>query len=49
MQDGDTIWTESSYKYTVEGLFALLESAGFTRRQAWVDDAAQFALTLVQR
>ena len=49
MQDGDTIWTESSYKYTLEGLFALLETAGFTRRQAWVDDAAQFALTLVQR
>lgn len=49
MQDGDTIWTESSYKYTLEGLFAVLETAGFTRRQAWVDDAAQFALTLVQR
>lgn len=49
MQDGDTIWTESSYKYTLEGVFAMLEVAGFTRRQQWVDDAAQFALTLVQR
>lgn len=49
MEAGETIWTESSYKYTVDGLFATLERAGFTRRQAWTDEDAQFALTLVQR
>ncbi|WP_324733196.1 L-histidine N(alpha)-methyltransferase [Pseudomonas paeninsulae] len=49
MRDGETIWTESSYKYSLDGLFGSLEAAGFARRQAWVDEDAQFALTLVQR
>jgi uncharacterized SAM-dependent methyltransferase len=49
MREGETIWTESSYKYTLDGVFGMLEAAGFRRRQAWVDEPAQFALTLVQR
>lgn len=49
LHEGEAIWSESSYKFTVEGVFALLEAAGFTRRHAWVDDEAQFALTLVER
>lgn len=49
MRDGETIWTESSYKYSLDGLFGSLAAAGFARRQAWVDEDAQFALTLVQR
>lgn len=49
LRDGETIWTESSYKYSLEGLFSSLQAAGFARRQAWVDEDAQFALTLVQR
>lgn len=49
MREGETIWTESSYKYTLDGVFAMLEAAGFTRRRAWVDEPAQFALTLVER
>ena len=56
-QDGQTVtfaanepvWTESSYKFTVDGVFTLLESAGFTRRHAWVDEQDRFALTLVAR
>jgi len=47
--EGEAIWTESSYKFTVDGVFAQLEDAGFSRRHAWVDEAAQFALTLVAR
>lgn len=46
---GEPIWTESSYKFTVDGVFDLLEEAGFTRRHAWVDEADRFALTLVAR
>jgi dimethylhistidine N-methyltransferase len=49
MRDGESIWTESSYKYTLDGVFEMLEAAGFARRQAWVDEPARFALTLVQR
>lgn len=49
LHDGETIWTESSYKYSREGLFGSLQDAGFARRQAWVDEDAQFALILVQR
>lgn len=47
--EGEAIWTESSYKFTVDGVFAQLEDAGFSRRHAWVDETAQFALTLVAR
>lgn len=49
LHEGEAIWSESSYKFTVDGVFAQLEAAGFTRRHAWVDDDAQFALTLVER
>ena len=49
LHDGETIWTESSYKYSLEGLFSSLQAADFARRQAWVDEDAQFALILVQR
>jgi dimethylhistidine N-methyltransferase len=48
MQEGESIWTESSYKYTLDGVFEMLEAAGLRRRQAWVDEDAQFALMLVE-
>jgi L-histidine Nalpha-methyltransferase len=41
---GETIWTESSYKYRVEDLAPMLSPAGFTVAGQWVDDG--FALTL---
>jgi len=47
--EGEAIWSESSYKFTVDNVFAQLAQAGFTRRHAWVDNEAQFALTLVER
>ena len=47
MNEGDTIWTESSYKYRPDDLMAMLERTGFARPRQWIEPAAQFALTLV--
>jgi L-histidine N-alpha-methyltransferase len=44
--EGETIWTESSYKYTTEGLAALGKRAGLTYRRQWVDQTGSFATTL---
>jgi uncharacterized SAM-dependent methyltransferase len=41
---GETIWTESSYKYLPEGIAAMLDRAGFDTSDQWVEDG--FALTL---
>ena len=46
-EEGETIWTESSYKYRPERVVQMLEGAGFRRVEQWVDDADGFALTLV--
>jgi dimethylhistidine N-methyltransferase len=43
---GETIWTESSYKYRLEDVPRLLARAGFDARRHWVDAAAGFALSL---
>jgi dimethylhistidine N-methyltransferase len=47
-ESGETIWTESSYKYEPEDVQAMLERAGFRRMSQWVDEDARFALTLVE-
>ena len=44
---GESIWTESSYKYQPSGIVAGLERAGFRLVDQWVDGQAGFALTLV--
>jgi L-histidine N-alpha-methyltransferase len=41
---GESIWTESSYKYETAGVAAMLERAGFDTAAQWVED--DFALTL---
>ena len=46
---GEGIWTESSYKYTPDQIVALGERAGFVRRAQWIEEQAQFALTLFDR
>jgi uncharacterized SAM-dependent methyltransferase len=46
--EGETIWTESSYKYEPIGVVRMLERAGFRRVEQWIDDAEGFALTLVE-
>lgn len=43
---GDTIWTESSHKYTADGIVALLAAAGFGFVRQWTGHG--FALTLVE-
>ena len=36
-REGETIWTESSYKYTVEGLRGMAEGSGFGVNGEWTD------------
>jgi dimethylhistidine N-methyltransferase len=45
-EEGEYIWTESSYKYAPSALRAMVERAGFSCRRQWLDPEAQFALTL---
>jgi dimethylhistidine N-methyltransferase len=45
---GESIWTESSYKYTAGALRRLATAHGFTVTNQWIDDEAQFALTLFE-
>ena len=45
---GESIWTESSYKYTPESLRDLATSRGFTVTDQWIDEDARFALTLFE-
>jgi dimethylhistidine N-methyltransferase len=41
---GETLHTENSYKFTVDGLRQLAERAGFTPGQTWTDPDQQFCL-----
>jgi len=43
---GETIWTESSYKYVPDAIAARGEAAGFACGEQWIDDDAGFAVTL---
>jgi len=49
IQAGESIWTESSYKYRPASVRALLEGAGFGVIRQWIDRADGFALTLAGR
>ena len=46
MRAGETIWTESSYKYRPAEIAERLRRAGFAVREPWIDEADRFALTL---
>ncbi len=46
--DGETIWTESSHKFTPAGVDALLADAGFQVAARWTDAPDAFALTLAE-
>ena len=48
MEEGERIWTESSYKYHPDELVRLLEPAAFRLAKQWVDPDDRFALTLVE-
>jgi len=45
---GETIWTESSYKYRPEEVSEMLAMARFRVQRQWIDRTAGFALTLAQ-
>jgi len=45
---GETIWTESSNKYTLEKIAEFAAATGFRVRGQWVDAEAGFALSLLQ-
>ena len=44
--EGETIWTESSHKYTVSELKDLAIDSGFTCREQWLDQEWQFTENL---
>lgn len=48
LSEGEPIWTESSYKYTPQGLITQLEHSGFASVAQWIDRQAHFALTLAR-
>jgi dimethylhistidine N-methyltransferase len=41
---GESIWTESSYKYTLDEFAQLAASAGFTVKQVWTDPRKLFSV-----
>ena len=46
---GESIWTESSYKYEAEQIVAMGAAAGLSLAHQWIDDRGRFALTLFAR
>ncbi len=46
---GESIWTESSYKYTLEGFEKLAASAGFQVERVWTDDRQWFSVQYLVR
>jgi len=41
---GESIWTESSYKYTLEEFAQLAATAGFTVERVWTDPRQLFSV-----
>ena len=48
LEEGETIWTESSYKFDRRDLVRRLQAAGFDTLNQWVDETDLFALTLAR-
>jgi L-histidine Nalpha-methyltransferase len=48
LEQDESIWTESSYKYEREDIRKMVEPAGFVQRDQWADEHARFALTLFE-
>jgi dimethylhistidine N-methyltransferase len=49
LAEGESIWTESSYKDTAAGWTRRLEHAGFEPVMQWIDSDDKFALSLARR
>jgi L-histidine Nalpha-methyltransferase len=48
IEGGESIWTESSYKYEPEAVVCALDRAGFRLVEQWIDRDGAFALTLAR-
>jgi L-histidine Nalpha-methyltransferase len=46
-KEGETIWTESSHKYSAEEVCRMAEAAGFSCASQWIDDEWLFAENLL--
>lgn len=46
--EGETIWTESSYKFTLNGFARLAAEAGFDVRSVWTDPARRFSVQYLE-
>jgi L-histidine N-alpha-methyltransferase len=46
-QEGETIWTESSHKYSAEEIFRIASDAGFRCEAQWIDEEWPFAENLL--
>jgi L-histidine Nalpha-methyltransferase len=45
-EPGETIWTESSYKYTADDIVDFVTGLGFRCHEQWIDPAARFSTML---
>ena len=45
--EGETIWTESSHKYSADEAFQLARESGFVCRAQWIDEEWPFAESLL--
>lgn len=45
-KEGETIFTESSHKYTTDGLAEMFEDHGFKREKVWMDDKQWYSIHL---
>jgi uncharacterized SAM-dependent methyltransferase len=48
LDEGETLHTENSYKFTVDGMRALALRAGFRPGPVWIDDARLFSVHWLQ-
>jgi dimethylhistidine N-methyltransferase len=46
---GESIWTEASYKYSLDEFAALAASAGWRLEQSWTDDRGLFSVNYLER
>jgi len=46
-QEGETIWTESSHKYSAEEVSQIASEAGFHCQAQWIDEQWPFAESLL--
>jgi L-histidine N-alpha-methyltransferase len=48
LEEGESIWTESSYKFHPDDIVERLAQTGFSLAEQWIDEEFGFALTLVR-